>query len=60
MVEIAFVCTYCGETLAEEADERGVVTCDEFHGCVGETPGYLGEVTERDVLTVEEVDLKIV
>lgn len=35
-------CTYCGDTLPTELDGQTIV-CDEFHDCLGERVGYVGE-----------------
>lgn len=57
MVEIAFGCGYCGETLATEVDESGIATHDEVHSCFGEQPGYLGRVTRDGIITKDDIDI---
>jgi hypothetical protein len=59
MVELSFVCEYCGEVVATEADEDGSVSSDEFHGCIGETIGHVATITSDRIIVSDSYEIQI-
>lgn len=59
-VELVFNCEHCGDPLGQTAgNSKNVVLHDEVHGCFGEVVGFVAEVTDKDVVLAEGVELEV-
>jgi len=44
VITVQYRCKYCDELLPVElSNDRESVVCDVYHGCFGETVGYIGD-----------------
>lgn len=59
LVEFIVRCRHCDERLPVE-NRDGAIWHDEFHGCVGETVGYVGLVDDAEIVLADPFELELV